>query len=248
MNFAIGLATSVVSAIFAVMVLTRYFQRGGMHLLVWGIGLVFYFIGGITEVWLSFGWSDLAFRLWYWAGAIMVAAVLGQGTMYLLIRRPYVATICSITLAIIGLISLIWIFSIPLNVDQFRPNGDVGAFLTDSYKNILPQSMIRRTLPPITNAYGTLLLVGGAIQSAVLFFRKQILPNRGLGNVLIALGGLLPALAGSIVKLAESTPELNEVASTLKYLAIFFGVLVLFLGFQLTTAGAPQPKAKPAVA
>ena len=98
------------------------------------------------------------------------------------------------------------------------------------------------------NAYGTLLLVGGAIQSSLLFFRKQILPNRVLGNVLIALGGLLPATAGSIVKLAESTPELSALGSTLKYLAIFAGVLVLFVGFQLATAGAPQPKVKPALA
>ena len=110
--------------------------------------------------------------------------------------------------------------------------------MTDSYKNILPQSIIRRTLPPIMNAYGTLLLVGGAIQSSVLFFRKQILPNRVVGNVFIALGGLLPAAAGSIVKLAESTPELSTLGSTLKYLAILAGVLILFLGFQLTTAGA----------
>ncbi len=248
MNFSIGLATATVSAVFAALVLTRYFQRGGTHLLVWGLGLLLYFISGSTEVWLTFGWSDVAFRLWYWAGAIMVAAVLGQGSMHLLVRKPYVATIFSVVIGIIGLISFIWIFSLPLNANQFQPHGDVGAFLTDSYKNILPQSVIRRTLPPIMNAYGTLLLVGGAIQSSLLFFRKQILPNRVLGNVLIALGGLLPATAGSIVKLAESTPELSALGSTLKYLAIFAGVLVLFVGFQLATAGAPQPKVKPALA
>ena len=245
MNFLIGLATALVSAVFAGLVLTRYFQRGGTHLLVWGLGLLLYFVGGATEVWLTFGWSELAFRLWYWSGAIMVAAVLGQGSMFLLVRKPYISTICSVVIGVIALISLVWIFSLPLDATRFQPNGDVGAFLTDSYKNILPQSIIRRTLPPIMNAYGTLLLVGGAIQSAMLFFRKQILPNRVLGNVFIALGGLLPAAAGSIVKLAETTPELSTLGSTLKYLAIFAGVLILFVGFQLATAGASQPKAKP---
>lgn len=248
MNFSIGLATALVSAVFAALVLMRYFQRGGLHLLLWGLGLLLYFVGGATEVWLTFGWNELAFRLWYWSGAIMVAAVLGQGSMYLLVRKPYVAAICCVVVGIIALISLVWIFSLPLDATHFQPNGDVGAFLTDSYKNILPQSIIRRTLPPIMNAYGTLLLVGGAIQSSVLFFRKQILPNRVLGNVLIAFGGLLPAAAGSIVKLAESTPELSALGSTLKYLAIFAGVLFLFIGFQLAIAGAPQPKAKPALA
>ena len=51
---------------------------------------------------------------------------------------------------------------------------------------------------------GTLLLAGGAVYSAYLFLRKQILPNRVLGNVFIALGGLLPAAGGALIKLAET--------------------------------------------
>ena len=64
MNFAllVGLLTSIVSGVFAFLVLQRYFTRGGTHLLLWGLGLVLYFIGGITEVILAFGWSELAFR------------------------------------------------------------------------------------------------------------------------------------------------------------------------------------------
>lgn len=243
MNLAllVGLLTSIVSGVFAFLVLQRYFTRGGTHLLLWGLGLVLYFIGGATEVILAFGWSDLAFRLWYWSGALMVAAVLGQGTLHLLVRRPYVATVLSIVVGVIGVASLVWMFSVPLDATKFQPSNDIAAFLTDSYKAILPNSIIRRILPPVLNGYGTLLLAGGAVYSARLFFRKQILPNRVLGNMLIALGGLLPAAAGSLVKLAETTPEISEAASILKYLGIFLGVVVLFIGFQMATTSA-QPK------
>jgi hypothetical protein len=97
----------------------------------------------------------------------------------------------------------------------------------------------------VLNAYGTIVLVGGAIYSSVLFLRKQIMPNRVLGNVLIALGGLLPALGGSLIKLAELVPEISEAGSTLKYLGIFFGAVLLYSGFLLATSPAPAPRPVP---
>ncbi len=247
LSFVIGLLTTIVSGVFAWSVLSRFRARGGAHLLMWGLGLVLYFIGGLTETILNFGWNDAAFRLWYWSGAIMVAAVLAQGTLHLLVRRPYVATVTSVIIGIIGFVSLAWVFSIPLDVTHFTPAGDVSKFLTESYRAILPDSAVRRILPPILNAYGTVVLVGGAIYSSLLFLRKQIMPNRVLGNVLIAIGGLLPALGGSVIKLAETAPEISAAGSTLKYLGIFFGVVLLYLGFQLATSHAPamQPAPQP---
>lgn len=248
LSFVVGLLTAIVSGVFAYFVLNRYRQRGGAHLLMWGLGLVLYFIGGLTETILNFGWNDLAFRLWYWAGALMVAAVLAQGTLHLLVRRPYVATILSIVMGVITVTSLVWVLSLTLDATKFVPGHDVGKFLTESYRGIMPDSAVRRILPPILNGYGTVVLVGGAIYSSVLFLRKQIMPNRVLGNVFIAIGGLLPALGGSIIKLAETSPALSEFGSTLKYLGIFAGVVFLFIGFQLTTTVPAQTRPVPAAA
>lgn len=246
-SFIIGLATTLVAALFAWTVLSRYFQRGGAHNLMWGMGLLLYFIAGATETVLAFGWSEIAFRLWYWSGAIMVAAVLGQGTLHLLVRQPYVATIASITVGVVAFASLVWMLSVPLDATKFVPGDDLGAFLTESYRQILPQSAVRRILPPVTNIYGTLLLAGGAIYSGLLFARKQVLPHRVLGNTLIAVGGILPALGGTIIKLAETTPGLSEWGSVLKYLGIFLGLLVLFIGFQVTARGAATTQSARAV-
>ena len=239
--FVIGMLTAVVAGFFSWSVLTRYFQRGGSHNLMWGLGLLLYFIAGASETLLGFGWSEIAFRVWYWSGAIMVAAVLGQGTLHLLVRKPYVATIVSIVIGIIGFASLVWMFSVPLDASKFMPGENLGAFLTESYRSILPQSAVRRILPPLMNIYGTVLLAGGAIYSGLLFARKQVLPHRVLGNTLIAVGGILPALGGSIIKLAESTPALSAWGSVLKYLGIFLGLLVLFVGFQVIAHGSAVP-------
>ena len=243
LSFLVGFLIAIITGVFAFLVLQRYFTRGGTHLLLWGLGLLLYFVAGVSEVLLAFGWSDTAFRLWYWSGALMVPPVLGQGTLHLLMRKPYVANIASIVVGVVAIAALVWMFSIQLDATKFVPGDDIGKFLTESYKNIMPISIIRRILPPVLNSYGTLLLAGGAVYSSILFFRKQIMPNRVLGNVFIALGGLLPAAGGSLVKLAETTPALSETASTLKYLGIFFGAVLLFIGFQMaTTVKVPQAK------
>jgi hypothetical protein len=52
--------------------------------------MVFYGIGGFCEAYIgAFGWNSLIFRFWYLSGAILVAAWLGQGTVYLLARRRW---------------------------------------------------------------------------------------------------------------------------------------------------------------
>ena len=240
-SLAVGLLTTIVSGVMAVLLLNRYRLRGGTHQLLWGLGLVLYFIGGLSEVLLTFGWNDLAFRMWYWSGALLVPPVLGQGTMHLLVRKRYVAITCTIIVGIVAAASLVWIFSVPLDASKFVPGDDIGRFLTESYRAILPESVVRRVLPPVLNGYGTLLLAGGAIYSAYLFLHKQILPNRVLGNVFIALGGLLPAAGGALIKLAETVPALSQTASVFKYIGILGGVILLFIGFQLAVAGAPAP-------
>jgi len=153
---------------------------------------------------------------------------------------------------VVALAALVWILSVPLDATKFVPGNDIGRFLTESYRAILPDSIVRHILPPVMNGYGTLLLAGGAVYSAYLFLRKSILPNRVLGNVFIAAGGLLPAAGGALIKLAETVPALSQSASAFKYIGILGGVILLFIGFQLAVAGpqapAPAPQTSPAPA
>ena len=232
LSLAIGLLTTLVSAVLAGEVLWRWWHKRSAHLLLWGVGLLLYVLAGVCEVILSFGWSALAFRLWYWSGALMIPPILGQGTMHLLVRRKGVAIGFTLAVVFAAYASLAWVLSVQLDAAQFRPDGDIARFLTESYRAILPASPIRKVLPPILNGYGTLLLAGGAVYSAALFLRKQVLPNRVIGNVFIAVGGLLPALGGTLVKLAEDYSALSGLGAAVKYVAILLGVLVMWVGFR----------------
>jgi hypothetical protein len=76
------------------------------------------------------------------------------------------------------------------------------------------------------NVWGTLALVGGAIYSAILFRRKQIMRNRMIGNWFIAAGGLLPALGGTLILLGDPS---------FKYVGEMLGAILIFIGYLMAT-------------
>lgn len=238
-GFWVGVLTTLFTAALAISVLRRFRQRGGLHLLFWGLGMLLYFLAGLCETILAFGWSDLAFRLWYWSGAMFVPPVLAQGTLWLLRKRsPWTAATTAV-IVLLAVAALVWVLTIPLDATAIRPDGDITRFLTEQYRAILPANppkgevSVRQVLVPLLNVYGTVILAGGAVYSAVLFLRKRILANRMRGNLLIAAGGLFPALGGTLVKLAEAAPALSGFASAFKYLGIAGGAILLYLGFDL---------------
>ena len=89
-NTLLPFTASAISFIFAYFVFVRYFEKKRPYLLLWGVGMIFYGVGGFCEGYYgAFGWNSLVYRLWYLFGAILVAAWLGQGTVYLLARRNW---------------------------------------------------------------------------------------------------------------------------------------------------------------
>jgi hypothetical protein len=210
----------IISFTFAFLVLKRFYTRRGTHLLLWGIGMVFYGIGGFCEAFTgAFGWNPLIFRAWYLFGAILVAAWLGQGTVYLLAKRRW-ANFFMVILTLASVIAAWGVFSTQL--DPTLINLQTGGEL--SGEAILNHWV--RILTPFFNLYGTVALVGGAAWSAYIFWRKRILLHRVIGNILIAVGALLPAFGGTLNRLGLS--------GTL-YLSEMLGAILLFAGFMRAT-------------
>ena len=89
----------------------------------------------------------------------------------------------------------------------------------------------------ILNIYGTLALVGGAAYSAYIFWRKRVLFNRMVGNVMIAIGALMPAMAGSFVNLGMAD---------VLYLSELVGVILMYTGFVKATTPAVKVPAEAA--
>ncbi len=235
-----SLITTIISGIFAASVLRRWLRarREGKqrpHLRAWGIGLVLYCIGALSQVVLSLAWSPLFFGLWYWTGALAVAPWLGQGTVYLLVRRGNIARNIETALILVCIMTLPWLLLLtPMNGAAWQPGIDMNVIL----HQVLQADKSRSMFVGVMNTWGTLALVGGAIYSSILFHRKEILRNRMMGNWLIALGGLLPALGGALV--AINLTQFN-------YLGIMAGVILIFIGFLMTTNvpdDAKQPKSR----
>ncbi len=213
MNTVLPLISAIVSLVFAAVVLDQFFARRRPYQLIWAIGLLMYFVSTGTEFWTeAWGLNETVYRLWYLFGAIFVAAYLGMGTIYLLLRRNIAHTIMAVLLAV----SVYAIYRVAT-----ADIGDLSA-LAGLSGTAMPDEVRRMT--PIFNIFGTLALVGGAIYSAWFFWRRRLMSRRAVSNILIAVGALLPAVGGTSLRL--------EAASlTVFYLLELLGIVIIFIGF-----------------
>lgn len=226
------LSTAVTLA-FAGAVLYRFGKGRRKHTLMWSLGLLLYAAGTFSEAFLAVAWSPAILRLWYLSGAMLTAAWLAQGSIYLLVRKPRVADGLMLGLATLSVLAAGLVFTAPLQADAFQP----GVAISTQYKAILTRTSPMVILTILLNIYGTLGLVGGAAYSAWLFWRKHILFNRMFGNILIAVGGLFPAMAGTLIRIG---------LGDWLYISELLGAIIMFVGFTLATQPAPAEHSRPA--
>lgn len=221
-NTFLPFVSSLISFIFAAYIFKRYSVKKGNHLLLWGIGMVFYGIGGFCEGFFgAFGWNPLVYRLWYLFGAILVAAWLGQGTVYLLAKKKWAHGL--MVLLLVGSIYGTYkVFTAVLDPSLLTTSVHTGSEL--SGHAIVTDGV--RVLTPIFNLYGTVSLVGGAVYSAWIFFRKRVLLHRTIGNILIAVGAIAPAFGGAFSRMG--------IPAAL-YIGELVGAVLMFIGFRRAT-------------
>ncbi len=242
-SFSLPFILSVISTL---IVFKRWTEKHRPYLMAWGIGLLLYFIGSLSQVILALTWSPLLFGLWYWSGALMVAPWLGQGTIFLLVRRGNIARNVQMLLILVSIMTLPWTLLLtPMNAKAWYPGVDMTQIYKDhtAPDGTLVQGVMTgstegtvRLFAPVMNMWGTLALVGGAIYSSWIFGRKNIMRNRVVGNWLIAAGGLLPALGGVLITLGNPS---------FKYLGDMLGAILIFAGFWLATHIPEEDAEKP---
>lgn len=205
------LISSIISFIFAVAVLDQFLARRKSYQLIWAIGLFMYFISTGTEFWTeAWGLNETVYRLWYLFGAIFVAAYLGMGTLYLLVPRRTGHIIMTILL-VVSIYAAFRVFSASLDLSTLQHLSG----------RAMPQGI--RLMTPFLNTFGTVALVGGAIYSAWVFWRRRFMPHRMVSNILIAVGAILPALGGTSMRLGGGLQ--------LFYLLELLGIIIIFIGF-----------------
>jgi hypothetical protein len=185
------------------------------YVLWWALGVFVYGAGTLTESLVTlFGWSPYFFRAWYITGAIYGGVMLAQGSAVLLFK-PKAARITSILVIIVTVSASMFVLLSPLDLSKVEPHRLTGSVLV--WKQL-------RYATPFINIYAFIVLVGGAIYSAIQYARKNMQGSRVKGNVLIAIGGLLPGIGGSFTKFGYT-----EVL----YVCEFIGILFIFWGYKV---------------
>lgn len=258
LNLILPFLSTAVMLIFVIFVLRRYVESRKLHFLFWGIGLAMFGAGSFAEAYLALSWSPWVFFMWYLFGAALNAAWIGHGTLHLLVRKRWAHVVTVILVLGSVWATVLMLRTLPvLDSEMFSTSLPIseqyGTKIIDAGEEISPEAQTaqqeyrgeqvtvqRGLLPlgspirlttPFFNIYGLLTLVGGAIWSAYLFWRKRVLPNRVLGNVLIAAGALLISLASTLTRLGYGQ---------FLYLGELLAALIMFSGFLV--ASKPQPE------
>ena len=255
-NHILPFVSTAIMLVFTINVLKRFLVRRQAHFLFWGIGLAMFGLGSFAEAYLALAWNKWIFFAWYLFGAALNAAWLGHGTLYLLVRRKWVHGVT--LLLVIGSIyaGSLMLQAMPkldeavfttekiisqqygtkvLESGESAPTGALTINATyrgeevTAVRGILPLGTPVRLTTPFFNIYGLLTLVGGAIYSAYLFWRKRVMPNRVIANVLIAAGALAIGFASTLTRLGYGE---------YLYVGELLSAFLMFAGFQL--AAKPQ--------
>ncbi len=232
----ISIFSTILAFIFTGTIFNRYRYKTTNHTLFWGIGLLFFAFGTLSEVVLSITFSPFWLKLWYLCGAMLTAAWLGQGTIFLLVRRPGVAKSLAAMIVVASLLSLLLLTIAPMTAAPASYNTSIPA--TEQYGSFMnrqqaPIYIFILILTILLNMYGAMTLVGGALYSAYIFWRKKVLFNRMVGNILIAAGGMVLAVAGSFVRMGWVD---------WLYLSELIGLVLIYAGYLVSTYGKDKPR------
>ena len=218
----IPIATTLLAIPFALEIFRRYRAHPErLHLLWWALGIATYGVGTFTESLTSvFGWQEPVFRAWYVSGALLGAAPLAQGTVYLMLSRRIAHALTALLIVYVVLASVA-VYLSPIDytlVETHRLSGRVFAW-----------QWVRR-FSPFVNLYAVVFLIGGAILSALRYSADVATHHRMWANVLIALGAILPGIGGTATRMGHV-----EVL----YVTELVGLLLTWTGYRMSV-GAPK--------
>jgi hypothetical protein len=224
--------TTLISAAFAFVILSRYRSKPqAKHLLWWGIGVAIYGAGTLVESLTTlFGWHVVFFKAWYIVGALLGGAPLALGTVYLLMGKR-AGDIAAVTLVwIVGVTSTFVVLS-PIRTELIDP-----AILNSK---VLEWQTIR-IVSPFVNGLAALFLIGGAFYSAGQYFRRPEMRNRFIGNLLIAVGAILPGVGGMMSRMGHTEGL---------YVGELIGIILIWYGYRYCQKPAVQrePAREPAL-
>jgi hypothetical protein len=223
--FAAG--ATLVSLAFACSTFERWLVRRRRHELVWSISLAMFAVGS-AALWAgaALGWDAWSFRVFYLFGGILNVPFLALGTVYLL-AGPRVGDRVGAALGLVGAFAAGILAVAPL-----RHPVDPGTF--PEGRDLL--GVLPRVFAGVGSGVAALVIIGGAVWSAVRLLRHTGPSRLAAANLLIAAGTLL--ISGK--QLFEGLGDEETAFSA----ALASGIAVVFVGFLLTNTTATRAPAE----
>lgn len=220
LHTALATAAALVALAFAMCTFERWLAGHRPHELAWSVSLaMFSLASGALAAGAALGWSAVTFRVFYLFGAIVNVPFLALGTVYLLCPRRLAdrgAVGVTAFAAFAAGVLAVAPFTAALPRDELARGSEVFGALP-------------RILAASASGVGALVVVVGAVWSAVRVRRARVVA----GNGLIALGTLVTGTSGLLNAVLD---EMTGFAVTL-----VLGISILFAGFLVATGGTRRP-------
>lgn len=210
----VPIITTVFSVYFAKEIYQHYQQRQTKYLLWWTIGVITFGLGTLAEsINVLFGWNEINLKYWYIVGALLGGWPLAQGSVYLLMKKKFADVTTWLFVSLI-VVASVCVMLTPVTLPENFDRKLTGAVFTWKWV---------RYFSPFINIYAFIFLVGGAIYSAIRYYRIEK-AARFKGNVYIAIGGLLPGIGGSFTRMGYVN---------VLFVTELIGLILIYVGYRI---------------
>lgn len=222
----IPILTTLFSIFFTIEIYNHYKARKTKYLLWWTIGVMTFGLGTLAEsIHALFGWNAINLRYWYIVGALLGGFPLAQGSVYLLMKKGFanITTAIFVTLIVVASVCVVLTpISLPAEFDG-RLTGSVFSW------------QWVRMFSPFINLYAFIFLVGGAIYSAIRYYKLGQKEAPFKGNIFIAIGGLLPGIGGTFTRYGYVEAL---------FITELIGLLCIYWGYRIIKMDRRKKKAE----
>ena len=230
---ALGAIATLVSTAFCLSTLERWRANRRPHEAAWTVSMAMFALASLSYfAGAAVGWGQLDFRTFYLFGAILNVPYLALGTVYLLGGEQLgnrVRFWLNLTAAFCAGVVL----SVPLA-------GSLDVTGIPSGKEVF--GVGPRVMAAVGSGVGAMVLIGGALWSALQLLRAGRRPGTGpapaitpgrlaLTNLLIAVGSIILGTGGTLFGTGDQLLDFGI------WLAI--GISVLFAGFLVSNPARP---------
>lgn len=211
----IPIITTLFSVFFITRIYNHYRIRKTKYLLWWTVGVLTFGLGTLAEsINVLFGWNEINLRYWYIVGALLGGFPLAQGSVYLLMNKKFANITSYFFIALIPFASVFVILT-PITIPEGFEYKLTGAVF--EWKWV-------RYFSPLINLYSFIFLVGGAIYSAIKYYRMVDKEARFKGNIYIAIGGLLPGIGGTMTRMGHVN---------VLFVTELIGLILIYIGYRI---------------